>query len=388
MIFIGSPIPIGETEKYRTLSFNIADNIAQNTMIEGLHSHYSSGLKVISELSDRRIDRIEITDDISASVAHSSRLNRVVYYISLLISYTKLLNRELKKRIRGEDTIVITRGSYVFIALPVLIARLRYRNIKWVPFIITTVEVPEYGFPFNIISMMSRWTVKQADAMIAYVAKTAEDYLPGKPFQEIVYTIDDSLVQLYKRSQLKKKEKFTITYTGSLSDTYNFSYIIDAIKKTGDKYHWVFAGTGVYGDRLEQLSRDRNYNVDYLGSISNVEAIKLQQSSSLLLCPRGGNLTKAGRYYTKYAASGKLIEYLCSGTPILATDVPSTNRSIQKYMTPERGQTVDDFIRDIESIEYRYKDKVKVAQEGQKHAFKYFNAKYQNEMIYRFLESL
>lgn len=387
VIFVGSPLPDQMIDEYQTMSFNMADNIAQNVMIKGLYEYYGDNLTVISELSKEYVGDLDLGYGVEASLISSNGTNKIVYYLSLLVNYTKKLNSTLKDIERDAEVIVITRGSYIFIALPVMLARLR-RKLKWIPFTITTVEVPEYGFPFNIISKMSPWTTKRADGMITYVAKSAEDYMPGKPFLEIVYSIDDKLIEFYKKYKSDKPNIFTITYTGSLSNTYNFEYIIETIRITGNKYHWVFAGTGVYADQIKKLADDDAFNVDYLGYISNVEAIKLQKTSHLLLCPRGGNLSKSGQYYSKYAASGKLTEYLCSGTPILASDVPSTLERIKKYITNESGQTVSQMVGDLESINRDYVKKVDIAKKGQQYAFKHFNAAYQNKSVYEFLENL
>jgi glycosyltransferase involved in cell wall biosynthesis len=387
VIFLGSPLPEKMVGQYSTLSFNTADNIAQNVMIKGLHAHYGSKLTVVTELSKKYPQDIDLHNGVKALVITSNDSNRLTYYFSLMINYTRTLNDILKYNHTASDIVIVTRGAYIFVALAALLARIRY-GAKWVPFIITTVEVPEYGFPLNIISKMSRWTSRRADGVITYVAKTAKDYMPGKPFIEIVYSIDEKLIQLYKKSRPKEVGKFTIAYTGSLSNTYNFDYIIESIIKTGTMFHWVFAGTGPHSERIKDMAADDNYDVDYLGPISNLEAIKLQKSCQLLLCPRGGSLSMAGQYYSKYAASGKLIEYLCSGTPILASDVPSTLEQIKPFITFEKGQEAEQFISDILDVKENYAEKLRIAKEGQRYAFRYFNASYQNSKVYDFLESL
>ena len=391
IIYLGSPIPEDAIDKYKTLSYNMADNIAQNSLLKGLDEFYAGDLSVVSELSTGNNESLILDTGIAARVVKTNGVNRFLYYLSLLFGYTKTLNHILKQSNidPNRDTIIITRGAYIYIALPVLLARFRYSKIKWVPFIITTVEVPEYGFPLSIVSKMSKYTAKRADGVITYVAKTAEDYMPDKPFVEIAYGIREQLISLYKKKfKTTRKEKFTITYTGSLSNTYNFKYVIDAIKKTSDRYHWVFAGEGLYADEIKLLASDKKYNVEYMGIVSNKEAIELQKSSHLLICPRGGNPWKVGEYYSKYAASAKLIEYLCSGTPILASDVPSTIDRIKPFITKESHPSADCFVRDIELIEEDYKKRLTKAKEGQEYAFKYFNADYQNKIIYKFLESL
>ena len=386
IVYVGNPVPEEMVESSKAHNVNIADNIAQNTMIKGLHQYYGKNLTVISVSSTKEPAELDLGYGVTAQTIASSNIHRAIYYLSIARNYTKKLN-ELLKDSRGKDTIVITNGPYVYMALPALIARWRY-GAKWIPFLIGAVEIPEAKFPYSLISKMSRWTAKKADGAITYVAKSVEDYMPGKPYVEIVYLIDDALMNLYRDGGSKKNKKFTIAYTGALTSIYNIDIVIEVIKKTGTTYRWVFAGVGQYAAEIEQLSRDERYDVEYLGRVSNVEAIEVQKSSHLLLCKRGGVHSKINQYYSKYAASGKLTEYLCSGTPILAGDIPAFSQAIRPFATFEKHQTVDRIIKDLADIKDNYAGKVAQAKKGQDYAFKYFNARYQNKKIYDFLESL
>lgn len=386
IIFVGNPVPENIVGTAKVSNINIADNIAQNTVIKGLYSYYGEDLAVISLSPDKSTDILDLGYGVNAHTILNNNGNRIFFYLSLSINYTKKLLEILKSDHRGE-VIVITNGPYIYMALPVLIARLRYK-IKWVPFLIGAIEVPEERFPLSLISKLSRWTVKKADGAITYVAKSVIDYMPKKPFVEIVYLIDDKMMKIYREYRSSKPKKFTVTYTGALTDIYNIDTVIDVIEKTGDKYHWVFAGRGRYADEIKKLSLDKRYDVDFGGAVSNIDAIKLQKSSHLLLCLRGGDRSRTNSYYSKYAASGKLTEYLCSGTPILAGDIPAFSETIKPFMTCEKNQTTDKIINDLEEIERSYNKKIKLAKDGQQYAFQYFTSNYQSKNIYEFLEKI
>jgi glycosyltransferase involved in cell wall biosynthesis len=386
IIFVGNPVPEGIVESSKVHNVNIADNIAQNAVIKGLHKHYKKNLTVISVSSEKNPAELDLGYGVKALTISSNNLHRIIYYISITKNYTKKINDVLKSN-QIEDTVIVTNGPYIYMALPAMIARWRYR-IKWVPFLIGSVEIPEARFPYNFVSRLSRWTAKRVDGAITYVANSATDYMPGRPFVEIFYLIDEKLMKIYHEYKPKKPKKFTITYTGALTDIYNIDMIIEVIKQTGNKYHWVFAGVGRHAGNIQKLSLSKKYDVDYVGAVSNVEAVRLQKTSHLLLCLRGGSHTKVNRYYSKYAASGKLIEYLCSGTPILAGDIPGFSDKIKPFMTCEKDQSTGQIIKDLQLIQAGYNSKIKLAHEGQQYAFKYFTADYQNKNIYDFLENL
>jgi len=386
IIFVGNPVPEKMVEASKVHNVNIADNIAQNTMIKGLHERYGKKLTVISVSSEKTPGKLDLGYGARAEMISSNNIHRVIYYLSIAKNYTKKLNSLLKDN-HGLDVVIITNGPYIYMALPAMIARLRHK-VKWVPFLVGSVEIPEARFPYSLVSKMSRWTAKRADGAITYVANSATDYIPNKPFVEISYLIADDLMKLYRDYKSKKPEKFTIAYTGALTNIYNLDIVIDVIKKTGKKYHWVFAGVGQNADKIAELSRNDKYDVEYLGRVDNIAAVKLQKSSNLLLCLRGGDHSRINRYYSKYAASGKLIEYLCSGTPILAGDIPGFSDKIKPFMTCEKNQTSEQIVKDLIGIEKNYNEKMELAKEGQQYAFKHFTADYQNKKIYEFLESL
>lgn len=386
IIFVGSPIPESMIEDHHTMSFNTADNIAQLGIVKGLYKFYGHDLTVITELSKPYASCVNLGDGVEAIVVKSSDTNRILYYLSLMVNYAKILVTTIKAYDKSDEIIIVTRGSYIFIALPVFFVR-AIRRVKWVPFIITTIEVPEYKFPLSIISNMSRWTTKKADGIITYVAKTAQDYIPGKPYVEVVYSISEKIIQLYRSHIPKRPKRFTITYTGSLDDKYNTEAIVEAIKKTGKRYRWEFAGTGKDAESIGRLVKDKRYDVHYHGRISNIEVVRLQMNSHLLLCLRRYH-DKVNEYYYKYAASAKLAEYLCSGVPVLASDAPANSKKINRYITLEESTEANDILKNIEMIENNYESKVKLAKEGRQFAFKYLTADYQNKNIYDFVEGL
>lgn len=384
-VFIGSLIPERKINEHKTLSFNTADNIAQNTMVDGLHERLGDRLIVITEVSNKRLKYLKLDCGVEARVVQSVSLNRSMYYLSLMYGYTIELLSTLRSIDKDAEVTVLSRGSYIFIAVPILIARLSHK-IKWIPFVITTVEVPEYGFPLSVISKMSRWTTNKADGMITYAAGSAHDYMINKPFLEIIYSINCKLAKKYSTYIPVKPNKFTITYTGSFSNAYNFEIIFDAIRETGQAYRWVFAGAGQYQSILESLAMDERYDVDFVGFLNNSEAAETQMSSSLLISLKGGSNKKINRYYDKYAASAKITEYLYTGVPILASDIPSVHERLRPFLSLTTAKSGHELVEEIESIRCDYETKKRIAKCGQEYAQKYLSSKHQNKMILGFLD--
>lgn len=386
IIFIGNPIPHEEVTRTSLQNVNTADNIAQNTMIEGLFNRYGSNLSVVSVSSSRTVKSFVLDCGVEVTSVYGKSNSRVAYYLSVMLNYSKAVIA-LLRTYHGKKTIIITNGPYIFMAIPSLIAKWLYKA-KWVPFIVGAVEVPGEKFPFNLVSKLSRWTMRRANGAIVYVANSAIDYLPSKPYLEIAYLVGPVLMSIYKNHIPKKNPKFTITYTGSLTSTYNIDIVIEAIKLSGNMYRWVFAGSGEYRDKIRQLASDGAYDVEYVGVVDNKRAAELQMDSDILTLIRGVGSSEVERYLSKYAASGKATEYLCSGTPVLASEIPALSKNISSFMSCTRIRSAEQILNEVENIRSDYKNKVSLARLGQEYAWSRFTLDYQSEKIYDFLGGL
>jgi len=392
IIFLGNPVPqdhIDTTDRHN--NYSVADNIAQNRLLDGLAKHFGKdGLQVITTLPSGKRCEVLLESGITAKAVRNINPNKPVYYISLIFTYTKELLKVLSLKKHGDPnggTIIITSGPYIYVALPVFIAKLFYKLV-WVPFLVGSVEVPEAPFPLILISRLSRWTMKKVDATITYVAQSSIDYSPGKPYVEVFYSINDDVLSIYRNYQPQKNSKFTICYTGALSAIYNLDVVLDVIKKTGDKYRWYIVGDGAFAPDFKALAYDPHYDVQFSGNVSNADAAKLQMDADLLLCLKGGKEADYSKYYQKYTASGKLSEYLASGTPCLAGDIPAFSEKIKRFMTCEKLQSADKILEDIEDIIDHYSDKKDLAQKGRKFAFETFHSEYQSKHVAEFLRLL
>lgn len=391
IIFLGNPLPEDMVGDHAGYDVNIADNIAQMSVIKGLYDNNQNKLTIITVgLAHGGIEELSLGSGIKAiPVKGAHHKNRICYYLSITKNYTITLNKVLKK-LKDREVVLITNGPYIYRAIPALFSKFVYRT-RWIPFLVGAPEVPEEEFPLSIMSKLSKWSLRKADGAITYVKKTVDDYMPGKPFVEIVYAINKKALEEYKKQKEvlggEENSRFTIAYTGALTKIYNLDLVIKVIKQTKDKYSWVIAGDGEYAEEIKRLSKSRIYDVTYLGRVSNAEAIKVQKESDLLLSLKGGSDSRANEYYSKYAASGKVSEYLCSGTPILLSDIPVYSREVRSFSTTVDSLDASVVCDTVDEIEKRYAEKIKLAKRGQEYALQHFTPDYQNKKIYEFLEN-
>lgn len=114
--------------------------------------------------------------------------------------------------------------------------------------------------------------------------------------------------------QKSQEEKIkTIVYTGALTGKYGITNLVQAFSMIDNPdIRLIICGRGDSEDFVKNYaSKDRR--IRFLGQISNTEAVNLQRNATILVNPRQN--TEA---FTRYSFPSKNIEYLLSGTPVIA----------------------------------------------------------------------
>jgi glycosyltransferase involved in cell wall biosynthesis len=109
-------------------------------------------------------------------------------------------------------------------------------------------------------------------------------------------------------------EEFTVSYIGTLSDSYPVSGFMDAVSElTGSGYRIKLRFAGVVSPNQKKIILDMSGKSDteFLSYVNHPDAIKLMMGSSLLL------LIIPDHFSNRSIITGKLFEYLASGRPVL-----------------------------------------------------------------------
>jgi Glycosyltransferase len=397
-IYLGNPVHTEFIRETVDINFSVADNIAQLNFIEGLSKMYGEDLSVLSLASNfdnpkkkktiLHKQQIKLESGITACCI--GYINFPIFYIATIILNYTIELLKLCFGNRKEPIVVLTYGPYMLWSFPVMIARLFFK-ICYVPFLVASVEHPDYTGLNRIASKMSVPVMKRIDGSITYVAQSSIDY-SDKPYLTIFYSTSEEVIKLaeeyQRKDKNKKNEKFTILYSGALTKIKGADTLISVIKETKEEFQWIICGTGEYEKEVEELAKG-NKGVEYLGNVTQREVIELQCSADMLVAFQSVD-TEIYRYYAKYAATGKLIEYLLSGTPVVAPDIQATNEELKRYMNMLENQEtkyVCEVIREC-AEEERYKEIKKKAMEGRAFVLANANNDFQNNRIMNFLVDL
>lgn len=127
-----------------------------------------------------------------------------------------------------------------------------------------------------------------------------------------------------------------ILYTGTLNEKYGILNLINAFHAIDDpNYKLVICG---YGDSLNKINEAiiNDKRIIYKGLISNDEVRKLQAEATVVINPRQ-NIEE----FTKYSFPSKNLEYLSSGTPLIAYKLDGIPDEYDNYIYYVDDNTVE-----------------------------------------------
>ena len=157
--------------------------------------------------------------------------------------------------------------------------------------------------------------LENSDAIITTVGEKYHKLLSAKVSnKEKIYKIYNGFDKsVYEKISINKTNQFNIVFTGVLSKNHNYKVFKDAIvllnpKRNRLRIKLILAG------RIDMDLKNifsRNIEIDYKGYVNHEEAIRLIKSSHLLI-----NFVYEDTEETDML-SGKLTEYIASGSPII-----------------------------------------------------------------------
>lgn len=165
------------------------------------------------------------------------------------------------------------------------------------------------------------------DCIDAFVLLTKQmaDYMKiTKPYtvMEGIATIHNNLPPEKDCGELKN-----ILYTGTLHKKFGVLNLVEAFRKIdAPNYRLTLCGIGDSEAEIINNSREDN-RIIYKGQLSRDEILKLQQKATVLVNPRQNN-----EEFTKYSFPSKNLEYLSSGTPLVAYKLDGIPEEYSNYI--------------------------------------------------------
>ena len=195
--------------------------------------------------------------------------------------------------------------------------------------------------------------LNSADLIITTVGERYQNIIKGKSSSsKKIYKIYNGYDKsVYDKIKEIKPASFNIVFTGILTKNHNyqvFQEVLDYLKEEYKDLNMIFTFAGKIDEEIKKLYSEKIHFIDK-GYVIHETAIEIIKSSHLLI-----NFNYLHTEITDMV-SGKLIEYLASGSPIINfSNSAEESNSLLKYSTKSFNADSNDVAKVINFIKKEY----------------------------------
>lgn len=175
-----------------------------------------------------------------------------------------------------------------------------------------------------------------------------------------------------------------VLYTGTVDRKYGILELLEAfhrIKATDVRLYICGIGDGV--PLIEEMAR-KDSRIRYFGQVSREEILSYQSQAALLVNPRPNT-----EIFTKYSFPSKNLEYMSSGTPLVAYKLDGIPDEYDPYIRYVEENTVESLQDAMEQVlNYSRQERQQNGENARKFVRKYKNATVQAKKILELLRNI
>jgi len=189
---------------------------------------------------------------------------------------------------------------------------------------------------YSIYSQSTYEKMTQYDSYILLTEAMSEGVNPHQKPYIVVEGMTDSLMQDASNELSLKNSPKVVLYAGALFEKYGVMNLVEGFIKANIENCelWLF-GNGEIEGYLNQLKNDK---VKYFGVVPNSEVVEHEIKAALLVNPRS-----SAEEFTKYSFPSKNMEYMMSGTPVLACKLPGMPNEYLEYIYIAQDESTQGF---------------------------------------------
>ena len=195
----------------------------------------------------------------------------------------------------------------------------------------------------------------------------------------VVEGIADGTIELENTKDSSQKK--ICIMAGLLEDEFGVGLLIESFKKADVKdSELVFYGKGKSVEKIIEENKN-DERIKYFGELTNAEMIEKEKTATLLINPR----PSVGEW-TKYSFPSKNIEYISSGTPLVAFKLAGIPDEYDEYYYQIPSFEIDEFAKYLEELLKKSNEELfDFGRKAQEWVLKNKNPKIQAEKILKML---
>lgn len=168
-----------------------------------------------------------------------------------------------------------------------------------------------------------------------------------------------------------------ILYTGTLHRKFGILNLVEAFMNTSNEhYRLQICGTGDSEKEIYEASKKDN-RICFFGKVDREKILELQSKATVLVNPRQNN-----ELFTKYSFPSKNIEYLSSGTPVIAYMLDGMPLEYGDYIIAPENDSIQALTKVIENVcQLSVLERKKIGDRGRQYVINEKNSKKQTKKI-------
>lgn len=254
----------------------------------------------------------------------------------------------LQTKALPKNSVIITYNPYMELAIPALI----FCKLRKVKCICLVADIP-ITIPKNY-SIFKKWLRKleiknyyrfigQYNGLIVLNQNIIKTFAPGTPYYLMDGGVSTEEIEASKVLPPKNHELNRILFTGALEPYNGIPELMTAFRKISrGNLELMICGNGSLKSTVIEATQ-KDQRIKYMGTVSNDDSRKYQQSAGLLISTR-----PTDQFAMKLTFPSKILEYMLSGTPVLSTRLNGLNGGYENCMF-FTGQTSDEIALGIEN---------------------------------------
>lgn len=385
--YIGIVVDENDMSNFEALS--VAGNKMQLGILKGLYA-INSNIEVVSSFPYKMFNtKGKLFVPGGEKLIFGSIKARFIPYINILImkqilisigNILSLVRWSLNKK--GKKVLIVY-NTISYISLPVIIIGKLFKCKT----VCVVADLPIKNVNKNIIHRLEDWIqiklIGKFDGLVPLTEKTPKDFAPKTPYIVVEAGFDNKKV-LNNKSYTRLGEIKKVVFTGTLNSLSGIELLLEAFGGiSNDDIELHFFGSGEREKIIAQyVNQDRR--IVYHGSVSNEEVLLIQQNADLLVSPR-----LSDSFTTKYTFPSKILEYIISGTPVLANrlqGIPSEYENLINYTQDESPDGWRKAIMEILGDDSGYY--IKKAEQAKQSVLTSKSWSFQAKRIYKFINKL
>lgn len=236
----------------------------------------------------------------------------------------------IKKRDFNAKILIITCNSYPIFSAAALSVSKRYSLIK----VCYLIDGFYYEGKLNVFrrlnETLAKRNLKKYDKVIGLSKNVLSSFCLKTQKQIAITPVVFHKQQGEMENRYLLKGKFNIVFAGGIAPLNGIDLYCELSKLLNKNVAFHLFGKGELSDNLREFVADKN-NIFFHGPISHDELMDIEQKAEALIIMRPTKQSKQNAI-TKYGIPFKLIEYLQSGTPVIASYMEAVPSDLQQFI--------------------------------------------------------